>query len=316
MKSPLVSIIVPVYNCEKYVAECLDSILRQTYENFELIVVNDGSTDGTANILEAYSQSDNRVNVIYQENRGLSGARNAALEICRGEYITMVDGDDFVADSYIEILLALAMETQADIVVAGSSSHLKRLGLRNETYRIFTPSDYVRQVLYKKLSDNSAWGRLYARRIWDNIRFSDLYYEDLEVFPKVSLRANKITFTPAKLYFYRNNNTSITRQFSQKKIDVLRAIESVIEIVSSMDASLLDSAQCRKLSANFNVFLITAGREEYKAINEQCWNTIKRMRKDFLFNREVVPKIKLGILVSDAGRSFLTNMNRILKVSS
>lgn len=317
MRGPLISVIVPVFNGEKYLAECLDSILQQTYENFELIVVNDGSTDDTANILKDYNSRDSRVNIIFQENRGLSSARNTALDACKGDYFTMVDSDDRVAYNFLEILLALALETKSDIVVARSTHNLKRLGLKGEEYKILSSVDYIRKVLHKKMSDNSACGRLYKRCLWDNMRFWDGYYEDLEIFPKVTLRAKQITFTPANLYYYRPNGTSITRQFSNKKLDVLKAIDSVITTVSTHGDKehLRKAALCRKLSANFNVFLITAGRKEYKELNDQCWETITEMRKTFLFDNEVIPKIKIGILASYLGRSPLHKLNKYFRIS-
>ena len=221
MKDPFVSIIVPVYNGEKYLSECLDSILLQTYENFELIVVNDGSTDDTGKILEDYARKDCRIHVISQENVGLSGARNKGLDFCIGDYITMIDSDDCIAENYLEVLLALALETHSDIVVAESARKQARLGLNGESYIMLESNDFVAQVLYKKRSDNSACGRLYARNLWSDLRFSNLYYEDLEIFPKITLKANRITYTKAKLYYYRTNEEGITGHFSEKNAHIV-----------------------------------------------------------------------------------------------
>ncbi|MBR3628081.1 MAG: glycosyltransferase family 2 protein [Elusimicrobia bacterium] len=113
---PKISVIVPTYNVEKYLSQCLDSILNQTFKDFECICINDGSTDNSLSILQKYASKDNRIKIINQENKGLSGARNAALKIVTGKYITFVDSDDFVSSDYLEKLINLAEKENSDIV--------------------------------------------------------------------------------------------------------------------------------------------------------------------------------------------------------
>ena len=113
---PKISVIIPVYNVEKYLSQCLDSILNQTFKDFECICVNDGSTDKSLAILQEYVNKDDRIKIINQENKGLSGARNSALKIVNGKYITFIDSDDFVTIDYLEKLINIAEKEDSDIV--------------------------------------------------------------------------------------------------------------------------------------------------------------------------------------------------------
>ena len=112
-----VSIIVPVYNVEKYLEKCLDSIVKQTYENIEIILVDDGSTDKSGTILDQYAEMDNRISVIHKKNEGVSTARNTGIEAARGEYICFADADDYLMPDYVEYLLTLAVDKNADIAI-------------------------------------------------------------------------------------------------------------------------------------------------------------------------------------------------------
>lgn len=117
--SPLISIIVPVYNVEPYVSKCLESILRQTYQNIEIIIIDDGSTDGGSDICDAYAHKDKRIKVIHQSNEGVSGARNVGLRIAKGEFIGFVDSDDWIEADMYEYLLQNIQQQDADIAICG-----------------------------------------------------------------------------------------------------------------------------------------------------------------------------------------------------
>ena len=117
MNEPLISVIVPVYNVEKYLRTCVDSILVQSYSALEVILIDDGSTDGSPQICDQYAQQDPRIQVIHQKNAGLSAARNAGIDICRGEYLTFIDSDDFIHERFVELLLNACLSNNADIAV-------------------------------------------------------------------------------------------------------------------------------------------------------------------------------------------------------
>ena len=175
MSEPLVSIIVPVFKVEPYLRRCLDSIVNQTYRNTEIILVDDGSPDGCPQICDEYAAKDNRIVVIHKENGGLSDARNAGINICRGEYISFVDGDDWIDSTYIEILLDLIQKENADISITNHQEFydenrtIPAYPLENRTY---CGRDALRKlILFPSIHFILSWGKLYKRKLFDELRF-------------------------------------------------------------------------------------------------------------------------------------------------
>ncbi|MDE6449336.1 MAG: glycosyltransferase, partial [Muribaculaceae bacterium] len=260
---------MPVYNGERFLEECLESIRRQTYHNIEVVVVDDGSTDASAMIIRRYVEADSRFRYVYQQNAGLSGARNTALDIISGEYVAMVDADDVIHEEFINSMYVISLETGGDIVCCRHSNDINGIGLSNECFISMDTDRYMYLALSQKGMNHSVWGKLYRSCIWDNLRFSPYYYEDLDIFPRVFLRAETVAVTEARLYYYRPNDQSITNTFSPRRLDVLRAIENVISILKNKgcDTKLINAAYARRMSAMFNIFLITCRQPDYYSIN-------------------------------------------------
>lgn len=214
-----VSIIVPVYNVEKYLEKCLDSLINQTLKDIEIICVNDGSTDTSQKILEKYSKKDNRITIINQENAGLSVARNSGIDIAKGEYIGFVDSDDWVDLNFYEKLYNSAIENDADIAV----SSIIRWRKYNQKYRI-KYEDKIYQSLEEKVSACGipricyVWNKLYKSHIVQNEHFTpNVYFEDIIWLPNIIKQANKIVTVDGTNYYYRANNNSIVKKTSKKK---------------------------------------------------------------------------------------------------
>ena len=314
---PLISVIVPVCNAEEYLGDCLDSILAQTYCNLEILVVDDGSTDGSSDVMTRYSSCDNRVKVFSQSNLGPSAARNRALDAMTGEYVTFVDADDMISHECIEILYMLLTETCADMSVAGLTHDISHLGLNNERFETIDARGYLADVLYQRCSDNSVSAKLYKASLWKNLRFRSMRYEDLEIYPRICLNASVVTVTYAGLYYYRSHIGSFINSFSSDRLDAVRAMQSVRDYLCGTDCGkdVVNAAISRQLSASFNVFLLTCGRPEYDSLNHKTWNDIKQLRLQCLLNRRVIPTIKLGILASMAGPRILRFLNAVFNVS-
>lgn len=228
MKSdnPLVSVIIPVYNVEKYLRECVDSVTTQTHTNLEIILSDDGATDRSGAICDELAAADGRIRVIHEENGGASVARNRGLDIAEGEYVVFVDSDDAIHPEMIEHLLRISNDTDSDLVttkkpIATESVDWSMTDLSKEQIVTFTTEDSVRRFLMR--FDNCAvWGCLFKRSIIGDLRFTpEIINEDemflAEVFPHCGLFA----VSDQLFCFYRNNAGSLSRTMSKRKFDMI-----------------------------------------------------------------------------------------------
>lgn len=232
MQNPLVSVIVPAYNVTLSVEKCLDSIYAQTYENIEIIVVNDGSTDSTMQVLDGFRKSHIDLTIISQSNQGLSGARNTGLNFATGEYIFFLDSDDYLGSQEIELLINRAIETDADMVVGGmtyvnpSGDVLRRVC---EPSGHFDKRSYWSRV-YRNAEGTSveyivSCGKLYKARLFDCLRFSlGKIHEDEFIIHRLVSQCDSIEVVQSDQLFYVQNENSITHKPSAKsKLDVVEA---------------------------------------------------------------------------------------------
>ena len=214
MNSPLVSIIIPVYMVESYLRRCLDSVANQTYTNLEIILVDDGSPDNCPQICDEFAVKDKRILVIHKENGGLSDARNAGLDVCKGEYISFVDSDDWVEENYIECLLALSVKENADIAIG---ENIQTNGICKSPNNISKIQAYSSKEALRHLftQDHIAfivsWGKLYRRELFSNLRFPiGKCHEDEFTTYILYYRSKKIIHTNNILYYYFRHSNSIT----------------------------------------------------------------------------------------------------------
>jgi glycosyltransferase involved in cell wall biosynthesis len=230
-----ISIVVPVYNVEKYLDKCISSILQQSFTDFELILVNDGSNDNSGSKCDEYKHIDSRIKVVHQENQGLSSVRNIGIETSKGKYITFIDSDDFVHPKMLEILYNNILENKADISVCGYEivTESKKISVKSITNNI---SIYNNIQSVKKIVEKSesimiiACCKLYKLSLFQDIYYPvGKYHEDEFVTYKLLYKSNKIVVTDAKLYYYVQRSNSITRStYSIKRLDKLEALEQAI----------------------------------------------------------------------------------------
>ncbi|MDR3346595.1 MAG: glycosyltransferase, partial [Campylobacteraceae bacterium] len=202
MKNPLISVIVPVYKVEQYLAACLNSIVNQTYKNLEIILVDDGSPDNCGKICDEYAQKDSRIVVLHQPNGGVSRARNAGLDIAKGEYIAFVDSDDYIALDMYEELMSIAQKQSADVAICGIYV-IKKDGM--EIFKKTLEGLDTNGIKYQFLINSYPsfpWGRLYKTKLFQGVRFPVglICYEDMFVMPKILSNADKIVFAPKPYY--------------------------------------------------------------------------------------------------------------------
>lgn len=213
-----VSIIVPVYNVEKYLHRCLDSIVGQTYKNIEVIIIDDGSTDNSGKICDEYNR-DVRCHISHQKNKGLSQTRNEALKIVSGEYVLFVDSDDYIDNNLVEKILRLMRGNNADVAIFsnyeitnfGSTKYINAFEKDNIDISSLDTNKLYHLVMMDKIL-NVVWNKMYKSDLWKGVQFPVGYnYEDLFVQPSLLLNAKKIIYTRDYLYYNnRLNSNSIT----------------------------------------------------------------------------------------------------------
>lgn len=230
---PKISIIVPIYNVEKYLEKCIQSILNQTFSNFELILVNDGSTDSCGEICDKYKKIDDRIIVIHKVNGGISSARNAGIDIARGEYIGFIDSDDYIHEKMYEILYNNAIKYNSDIVMCKERKVYEEEKI-NQNYKInefnikqFSNIEALKKLYEVRTTFVYVWNKLYKRNLFENLRYPDgKIYEDEFIAPKLIYKSNIITYVESELYFYFQRKGSIVNQkFNVRKFDKVDALE-------------------------------------------------------------------------------------------
>mgnify|MGYP001852550308 CR=1 FL=1 len=210
----LITIIIPIYQVQKYIEKCLNSVLEQTYKNIEIILVDDGSTDKCPEICEEYARKDNRIKVIHKKNGGLSDARNAGMKIATGKYIGFVDSDDYIEKDMYEILYNNLIKTNSDISICNlknvkENETIEKLENNNENIIEYSKQEALKLLIENKIR-SYAWNKLYKKEILDNIQFPvGRKMEDLAVMHKIFEKANKIVYTNKVEYYYLQREDSI-----------------------------------------------------------------------------------------------------------
>jgi glycosyltransferase involved in cell wall biosynthesis len=222
---PTISIIVPIYNVEQYLHKCIDSILSQTFKDFELILVDDGSPDNCGEICDEYAAKDKRVKVIHKANGGLSDARNAGLNIVKGDYIGFVDSDDWIESNMYEVLLKLCINNKADVstCLVNFQNNRNEIEVNKSNVSIFDSKTAIYLLYEGKLNGFSTWNKLYKKEIFNDLKFpKGRIYEDAAIMYRVFDVANYIAYINYPLYNYNYREGSITKSnFSEKRFDVV-----------------------------------------------------------------------------------------------
>ena len=295
MPSPLISVIIPIYNVEQYLRRCLDSIVNQSYTNLEIILVDDGSPDSSPQICDKYASKDNRIIVIHKENGGLSDARNAGLDICKGEYISFVDSDDWVSQDYINELYSSIKNSHADIAIVNHTHVTDNFKINTESNQNYTIKLFSKQqALFKLIAKQHqpfvvSWGKLYRKELFNNIRFPiGKYHEDEFTSHLLINRASKIAYSSKILYFYFQRPNSITNQ--NHTTDIIEAFENRLNFTVTNNFNFLipfaASNLCWKyLNLCFQNYI---NKEDYKQIlnkakENQKLMAIRKLSDIFLF---------------------------------
>lgn len=305
-KEPLVSVIVPVYNVEKYLSCCLDSIILQTYKNLEIIVVDDGSTDDSGDICDEYAKKDKRIEVIHKKNGGLSDARNAGLNVAKGEYITLIDSDDWVDNDYVEQQVVAIMESGADIIITSHKVHYpkKIIDYATSERAVYGPEEVLERILYSQGIDLSAWAKLYRAELFYGVKYpKGRLYEDAATTYKLIDRCKKIAINSVSTYNYRMNDKSISRcEFNPKKMDLIVSTREMTDYVRTKYPHLAKACDRRLKYSELSTYAqLAKSKKSYPEYQKKLSRMIRKGRLAVVVNPKTPSRDRFGLLFSIFG---------------
>ncbi len=301
----LVSVIVPVFNVEKYLKSCIESILNQTHNNLELILVDDGSKDNSGNICDEYKIKDKRIIVIHKENGGVSLARNSALEIAKGEYITFVDADDSIKSTYIEDLLEMCKENKCEMAISGFANKQNDniTENKNQIEKRMTSEETLARMLNEKNFYATVWGKIFKRQIIDKIRFNEEYKigEDLDFVVNV-LSQNVMVYINTSLidYYYNIREDSVTKdKYNEKWEKEIQICNRLIEDVEKRYPNIKEFAEKRYVRINYSCITKVLKYNYDEKVYMKLRNNIMKVGKYKKYrNFKIIEKIKLWIVIN------------------
>ena len=310
---PLLSVIVPVYNTERYLTTCLESILDQIYSNIEVIVVDDGSTDESGKICDEIAKRDSRVTVIHKDNAGLSSARNIGIQVASGKYIAFVDSDDYLRKDTLEKLINTALETNSDIVISNyylyfhdgnDIKHLKHMP-KKKTY---SNNEVINLMLLNRIQGH-VWNKLFKYSLLNKINFEfekDRIIEDIFPIFKAVNSASKIVYIDEALYFYRQREESLVNKRNKKLTeDYHHAAISIIKYIKENKIKVKEESLRAFKAEVFSYFIYHYTNEDiknnYKSFKKSKYNNLNMNLKEFIFLKEVNLQDKLRIVLWKLG---------------
>ena len=324
-----ISVVLPVYNVANYLRKCLDSLVNQTFKDFEVICVNDGSTDLSLSILEGYSLSDSRFKIITQENQGLSGARNTGIDQVEGEYVLFVDSDDWLEENALEVLYEHVKGFSSDITMFKFKYYNENTEEYSEgpftNLEVIDPSFFTGNFYYMDVIDiifkisHAPFNKLYKTSFLKENDAKFLYgsyYEDLEFFYMVFLKAKKVSVLPEYLYYYRIRDQSISTSGDEGSFDIFNILETTKQ-------HFLDAKVYNQIKQDWLMFVIVNLKYVYLRLKEELKNqfidVMKEKYYDYALN-EVVYSEKWhyedrafheSIMMADNYKEFDLNYERV-----
>ncbi len=288
---PLVSIVVPVYNVSDYVLKCLESLVTQSYNNIEILVIDDGSTDNSGEICDDFAKNDARIKVIHKKNGGLSSARNAGIKRAKGEWLCFVDSDDYVRKDFVKELYRGIAENDADVAVCGYNKDIPKAEVltgKQATIRLLVKQENIEII---------AWNKMYRKTLFweDGIEFPDgMNYEDTLTTYKLLSVAKKVVYVSKSLYVYVEREGSITQSDDRKKKLQARelAARSAIAFLKG-DVELEEAAEVSLLLAKYAFLDFAIKGEIDKKYGKDAWWWIRQNRVNYLNNSLMTRKLKL-----------------------
>lgn len=320
MEKPLISVIVPAYNVEKFIGKCIDSILRQSFKDFEVLLIDDGAKDSTPEICDACAKKDSRIKVYHKENGGLSDARNYGIDRMQGKYVTFIDSDDYVDSGYFEYLYGLiTQEEDIQIAICGKKSvrEDENASPDPETFHeIITDERAVQKMLCGHGSGHSAWGKLYSADLWKTVRYpKGKIYEDYATTYRVMALVDKAAWGNAAMYFYVQHIESIMHQkCSRRSLSLVDIADEETEFIVKKWPALKQEALARKVTSELKCLqnILNAKNEEFDDYKQKIVEDVRRHKGELLASKKVALKTKIKIIALLLGErtfGFIYNLN-------
>ncbi len=314
MENELISVVVPVYNVENYLKRCITSIINQTYKNLEIILVDDGSTDGSSEICDKFSLKESRIKVVHKNNGGLSDARNVGIEIATGKYITFIDSDDYVLKDYVEYLYNLIKKYNTKIAICSYSVFTDKgkiidYGKKYREEKLNKIQTFSRMLNEKGFSV-SAWGKLYDTTLFKKIRYpKNRICEDNGTTYKLIDQVENIIYGNKSKYFYLKRQGSIMlSEFNEKKLDMIYLTDEMCDFLDDKYSQLYEETQKRRVYARFNVLRqILNCKYENKKIEKELIEYILKRRKKILFTNYDL-RTKIAVICISMGKNFFKSI--------
>ena len=304
MNKELISIIIPVYNVKAFICRCIDSILNQTYKNIDVILVDDGSTDGSSLICDNYSIKYANIRAFHTRNHGLSAARNYGIKKAKGNFIMFIDSDDFIPEFAVETLLNGIIKYNADIACGKLykiyPNETNPHEINNCKYILLDNEKALENMMYMHNITNSASGKLYKRKLFDNIEFPEgRLYEDLGTIYNVLGKSSKVVITDDIVYYYyQNNNSIIHKKYTPKRLDAFYFAMQELNYVKDNYKKIINSAIYRTFFESVSIINDMPVNCDDSLI---LWQYIKNNRKRVIDDDNILLKQKLLCLSSFFG---------------
>ena len=278
----LISIIIPVYKVEKYLEKCIQSLINQTYENLQIILVDDGSPDNCGKICDEYAKKDHRIEVIHKSNGGLSDARNKGLEIAKGEYIGFVDSDDYIEADMYEVLYNLLKQYNADVSICNFYTVSQgKIAIKNAENGIkeYNRIEILKEVLLDNNIQSYAWNKLYKKELFDEIKYPvGKKYEDIGTTFYLLEKCNKVVVTGKSEYYYINRQDSIVNNVTESTITDY--IELIMQRYDYIEKNIKELSSYNK---DYLKRILKTAEKDIKSLNEVGDYTKKKYEE--LYNK-------------------------------
>lgn len=307
---PIISVVIPVYQVEKFLNRCLDSVINQTYENIEIILIDDGSYDNSPIICDEYALKDKRVKVVHQSNKGLSVARNLGLKIMKGDYVTFVDSDDYVEKDYIEYLYYLIKKYKTKFSCCASRAvYESGTIITQETHEEMklNKKDAFERMLYQENFTVASWGKLYKKELFKGIKFPEgKIHEDALTTYKLIDKCDFIALGLECKYNYMiRANSILTGEFSKDKLELIPAYEHMCNFILNEYPSLENAATRGIVYSNFSTLRqMVYSKPRLKDMEREIRHTILKNKKKILLDKKAPRRDKIAIICLLMGTNF------------